>query len=480
MSRTRFFLHVGIFAVLAVFWTQLPQARAEESEKEIGLTERTGLSLAVYNADLALVGDRRRVALGKGINRLAFVDVSGQLRPETAVLSAAASGATFNVVEQNFEFDQLSQTTLLRRAIGRKIRIIRTHPTTGEESEVEATVLSAAKGVVLRIGDRIETGIPGRIAFESLPPGLRPRPTLVAVVDAESAATKPVELRYLTNGLRWQADYIAELNAAETQLDLRVLATLVNTSGADYTDAKLRLVAGDVNVAAPGIHPQKRMAALAEMAASPAPGIGMQKVSDFHVFQVARPVTLTNNQSKQIALMGARAVPVEKEYRLDNAVSTRRLPRPSKPGVGIWLKFRNRADAGLGQPLPRGTVRVYKRQAKDAPLFLGEDRVGHTPKNEELRVDLGRAFDLTAERKQMAFAREGLDKKVFESAFEITLKNGGAKPATVTVIERIPGDWTMKSESHPHKKTSAAQAEWRIEVPPAGEAKLIYRVRSHL
>lgn len=473
MLRPRIF-----FLAVAAVAASLAGATAA-AEQAVPISDRTDLSLTVYNADLALVRDRRRVPLIDGTNLIAFVGVSGQLRPETAVLAGAAGGAAIRVVEQNFEFDRLTPLALLRKSVGRKVRVIRTHPTTGEDREVEATVLSAADGVVLKIGDRIETGHPGRIVFDKVSPDLRAEPALVALVQSNKGGTMPLELAYLTGGVRWQADYVAEIDEAGQRLDLKVFATLANTSGAAYDNARLNLVAGDVHRVEAVPRPRLEMAG-AQMARAAAPAdVPSEKVADLHVFALERPVTLADNQSKQILLMTGRGIPFEKEYRLDGRVQAGRMRGPERPGIGAWLTFRNDEEAALGKPLPRGTVRVYQRRP-DAGLFLGEDRIGHTPVRETVRVNLGRAFDLTAERKQVAFSREGLGKNVFESTFEITLRNGGTEDALVTVFEHIPGDWTMISSSQIHEKFDAATARWRVEVPAAGETKLSYRVRARL
>ncbi|MDJ0951348.1 MAG: DUF4139 domain-containing protein [Alphaproteobacteria bacterium] len=466
-----------ILSILAALTLAPLPTVAADDEKTIGKAERSALALTVYNAGLALVRDERKVSLARGVNRIAFTDVSAQLRPETAVIGKANDSAALQVIEQNFEFDRLTPAALLRRSVGRTVRVVRTHPTTGEDRTEQAEVLSVADGVVLRIGDRIETGVPGRLVFDSLPTDLRPRPTLVALLESRAATSAPVDLSYLTGGLGWQANYVARLDEAEKQLDLTVYATIANTSGADYENARLRLAAGDVNLVGPVPMPRPQVAG-AMMRAQAAPrDVPSRKAADLHLFEIERPVTLAENQSKQLTLITATGVAVEKEYRLDSMVSSGRLPDPSKPAIGVWLNLANKSEAGLGRPLPQGTLRVYQDQADGGSIFLGEDRVGHTPAGETMRLNLGRAFDLSAERTQIAYSREGLEKNVFESTFEIALRNGGVEPATVRVIERIPGQWTILSESEPHRRTSAARAEWKLKVPAGGETKLTYRVR---
>lgn len=452
-------------------------ALAQPAETSVDLERRTGLALTIYNADLALVRDVRRVELQEGENRLAFSGVSGQLRPETASLEPAADGATFRVVEQSFDFDPISPQKLLEASVGRTVRVVTTHPTTGEESVEEATVLSAADGVVLQIGDRIETGVPGRLVFDSVPPGLRARPTLVVTLDTPLAASAPLALSYLSGGLTWRADYVGELDPAEKRLDLKVWATLSNTSGSSYPDARLQLVAGDVNLAEPLRPPTPRPGLAMARAELAAPDVSEESVSDYHLYSLERPVTLAQNQTKQIALMTLEGVPVTKEYRLENALQLGPQPQTTKPAVGAWLLFANDEAAGAGEPLPRGVVRIYRRQPAGAAVFLGADRLDHTPKGGKVELRLGRAFDLAAERRQTEFTRPGADRNLYEAGYEVVLRNGGDAPATVVVRETIPGDWEMLAESHKHAKRAANQAEWRIDVPAAGAATLTYRAR---
>ncbi|HLB79340.1 MAG TPA: hypothetical protein VJJ77_02460, partial [Dongiaceae bacterium] len=289
----------------------LAAAPAGADEIPVAAADRAGLTVTIYNDGLALVGDRREVTLAEGPNRLAFLDVSAALQPETARLRVA--GAV--VIEQGLAFDPLTRTRLLQEAVGKTVRLVRTHPETGAETTEDATVLSVADGVVLRIGDRIETDPPGRIVFADVPAGLRARPTLVATVEAAAAGRRAVELDYLTGGLSWRADYVAELDAAEEHLDLDGWATLGNTSGADYRDAELRLVAGAVHLATPEIAMRQD---LMTMQAEAAPAMAESAPSEYHLYRLDRPVTIADNETKQVALLSGAGVPVAREYRFVN------------------------------------------------------------------------------------------------------------------------------------------------------------------
>jgi hypothetical protein len=362
------------------------------------------------------------------------------------------------------------------------VRVIRTAPNTGIETTETAQVLSAASGVVLKIGDRIETGVPGRIVYDSVPPNLRDRPTLVTELNSRRAGSQDMELSYLTVGLSWKADYVAELSADDSTLDLNGWVTLTNQSGTTYSNAKLQLVAGDVN----RVRDEMHLARKAGMAlAAPAPAaeaMSQESLFEYHLYTLGRPTTLAENQTKQVALLNAGGVPVTKQLLIsgnDYYYQSSVGEIGQKLKAGVYVEFSNRETSRLGVPLPKGVVRVYKRDSAGNAQFVGEDRVDHTPKNETVRLHLGDAFDVTADKKQTDFKRREPTNKasyVFESAYEIVLRNAKTEAAVVTVREPIPADWTMVSETHPHAKVAAGTAEWRITVPAGGSTTLKYRV----
>lgn len=443
--------------------------------------DQTGVAVTIYNDDLALVKDARRVRLDRDLNRLAWREVSAQMRPETAQLRNVSHPAGFRLLEQNFDFDLLTPSKLLEKYVGREVAVIRAHPTTGAETREPATVLAAGNGVVLKFADRVETGVPGRIAYPGVPDTLRDRPTLVLSLFNAAVGAQNLELSYLTGGLSWRADYVAELSADDSRLDLNGWVTLTNRSGAAYTDARLQLVAGDVNRVRDA-HPQTRE--LMTMAAKAADAADMQQEAlfEYHLYTLQRPTTLADNQTKQVALMSATRVPVKKQFLLAGADYYYTGPHGDlgqRLKVGVFVEFDNQGE-GLGVPLPRGIVRVYKQDSAGNAQFVGEDRIDHTPKNETVRLKLGDAFDVTADRKQTDFkklAGTGRYNYVFESAYEVVLKNAKPQAVTVTVREPIPGDWSMVSESQSHAKAAANTAEWQVKVPAEGQTTLTYRVR---
>lgn len=462
----------ALAASLAAMLIAVPAAAQEE--RALSAEAREDLVLTVYMADLALVQDRRSIALESGATRLAFEDVSARLRPETAVLT----GPGMVVLEQAFDGRVVDQRRLLEAYEGETVELVRTHPTTGEETREPARIVSVHDGVVLEVDGRIETGVPGRLVFPAIPDGLRTRPTLTAHVESDRGGETPLELAYLSHGLRWQTDYIATLGEDETTLSLAAWATVTNVSGADYPDARLRLVAGDINLASDGgpqLHKAQDMARAeaAMMAAPPAP----EAAGDYHLYDYPHRVTLRDDEVKQLALIGARDVPFDKEYRTTGGQQpyTNAIGEPRPEPVTVRLAFDNDEAAGLGTPLPGGVVRVYR--GGEAGLFLGEGRIPDTPAGGDVKVTIGRAFDVRAERRQTDFVRVNQPRDSFESAHEIVLANARDEPVTVTVSEAIPGDWEMLDESHPHDKAAANRAEWTVDVPAEGEAVLSWRVR---
>jgi len=456
-------------------------ARADELRST--LTDQESVAVTIYNEDLALIKDTRRLHLNAGQLDLALRDVSGKIRPETAQLRSLSHAGSFSVLEQNFDFDLLTPEKLLEKFVGRSVGIVRSHPTTGAETIERAEVLSAAQGVVLRMGDRIEVGVPGRIVFDSVPANLRDRPTLVVQLQNKTAADQQLELTYLSGGLAWRADYVAELNSSDTQLDLSGWVTLTNQSGTSFTNAKLQLVAGDVHrVRQEFDQIRPAVARMKSQAREESVGFAEQSLLDYHLYTLGRPTTISDNQTKQVALLSAVNVPAKKEFVLQGADYYYRAMYSdlgTKMKVGVFVETKNDELSHLGMPLPKGTIRVYKKDRDGSAQFVGEDNIDHTPKNEIVRLKLGDAFDVTADKKQSSFRKAdavGRYSYAAEMEYEITIKNAKKESVVVVVKEPIPGDWQMLSESVPHDKAAAHIALWRVNVPAEAQTVLKYKV----
>lgn len=458
------------------------------NEIQTTLEDQTEVAVTIYNSNLALIKDQRQIRLPEGRVDLAFRDVSAHIKPQTALLRTPNGDQAPRVIEQNFDFDLLTPSALLEKYVGRDVGLISTHPTTGEQTEETATVLAANEGVVLKLSDRIETGhlqhLPYRIVYRDIPSNLRDRPTLVMRLDNATAEPQALELSYLTGGLSWQADYVGELNQDETQLDLTGWVTLENRSGTGYNNAKLQLVAGDVNRAPEPVALFKNIAERRTMDA--APPMQEETLFEYHLYSLAEPTNIADNQSKQVSLLAAPGATVRKELLIQGGagVYQRALGDLAQTlDVSVFIEFTNDESSNLGLPLPAGTLRVYKRDSAGHAQFIGEDVIDHTPKNETVKVLLGQSFDITASRKQTDFNKRsgsGPWQYEYESAFEIVIHN--AKPAAteVTVQEQLPGDWQILKESAPHQKGNARTAVWTLEIPAEGSTTLSYSARVRL
>jgi hypothetical protein len=472
--RGEYFMRRNLLAAASLLALAIAMpARADE--QRVGLNDQTDVAVTIYNQDLALVRDARRMTLVKGENDVAFIDVSGQIQPQTALLKS--TGGKLDVLEQNFDFDLLTPEKLLEKSVGSMVRIIVTDPKTGKETVEEAKVLSVANGVVLQIGDRIETQAPGRIVFSEVPPNLRSRPTLVTKIASDTAGTLPVELDYLTGGLGWAADYVAELAPDEHSIELKGWVTLTNTSGTTYRNAKLQLVAGTVNRVRQAMDNLMKTKATDMAVLEAAKPMQEQALFEYHLYTLGRPTTISNNQTKQVELLTGHGIPVSKEYRFDNVAEAFNYQMGEAPRVNatVRLMFVNDEKSRLGIPLPQGTVRVYKADNAGQAIFVGEDAIQHTPKGESVKLALGQAFDVTARGKQTDF--QILTRQTFESAYEIEFKNAKNEPVTVILAQTVPGDWKMVQESVVHEKPDAFTALWHVTIPADGSTKLTYRVR---
>jgi hypothetical protein len=461
---------------------------AETLEIRSTVNDQKQVAVTIYNNNLALVKDQRKVKLDNGSQKLAIRDVSAQIRPETVLLKSLSHPNSFTTQEQNFDFDLLTPEKLLEKYVGKTVSLVKTNPATGEEKAEQALVMSVNNGVVLKIGNRIETGQffanegHRRIVFDDIPSTLRDRPTLVTQINNKATAEQNIELSYLTGGLAWKADYVAELSPNEDRIDLSGWVTLTNASGASYQNATLQLVAGDVHQVPQSLPQTMNMRKDVMMAEAAAP-MAEESLLEYHLYTLDRPTTIAENQTKQVALLNATGIPARKELVLKGAdyyYQGSYGDLGNKVKVGVFVEFDNKEASKLGMPLPKGIMRVYKKDTKGNAQFVGEDSIDHTPKNESLRLRLGDSFDITADRKQTDFKvlpRPAKGNSAFESAYEIKLNNAKKEKVTVTIQEPINGDWTILSESHPHKKENSRLAVWKVDIPADGSTTLTYRTR---
>jgi len=454
-----------------------PAAAAAPAARVSEAGDRRSVSITVYNSDFGLVREVRQLkGLPKGRVALEFRDVASTIQPETVAIKPLQAGS-LHVLEQNYRYDLLTPETLLEKYVGRSVRAYRYHEATAKEDVVDAKLLSVANGPILQIGSEITFNYPGRLAFSELPPNLIAKPTLVWLVD--SAAGDPsLEVSYLAASLSWSADYVLVLDAAEKQASLVGWVTLVNNSGASYRGASLQLVAGEVNRVQPQPSPTAIMADGMMMKSSAPPQFREEGLLEYHLYSLERPTDVLDREQKQVTLLEASGVAVSKkliffgqQYWFQGQLGE--LPKNQK--VSVYLDLQNSTQNHLGNPLPKGTLRVYKADKAGQKQFVGEDAIDHTPRDEKVRVKVGEAFDVVADRKQQSWTSLGNCSS--ESAWEIELRNHKDEDVSIEVREPAGGDWTIVTSSHPAQRDDANTFHFDVNVPKRGKTKLTYKVR---
>jgi len=437
------------------------------------IADQTDVSVTVYNSNLALVRDTRKLSLPTGEVHLQFSDVAQQIRPETVSLLSLSQAGSLVTLEQNYEYDLMSPAKLMEKYVGKEVRLVN-YDTQLRFTEVIAKLLSVNESPVFQVGEQIYLGHPGLVVLPGVPENLIAKPTLVWLLN-NAQAEQTLQAAYLTAGLNWRADYVITLDRGDVRMDLAGWVTLDNQSGAEYRNAELKLVAGDVNVVRPAPK-MERMADQATVLAMAAPP-REEAFAEYHLYSLPRRTTIKQNQSKQVSLLSASGIAVTKEYEYAGQPDfiLQRIPPIKEAKVSAFLKFMNKADNSLGVPLPAGVMRIYQPDSSGALQFAGEDQIQHTPKDEEVRLRLGNAFDVVAERIQTDY--QVVSDRVFQSAFKITLRNHKDVDIVVKVVEPMAGDWTILEKSHDFEKRDANTAVFNLPVPKNGEAVLTYRAQ---
>ena len=441
---------------------------------KITAAEQRDVMITVYNGNLGLVKDVREVRLDAGLIETHFMDVAAQIDPTSVLLRSLTDPTGLKILEQNYEYDLLSSEKLMEKYVGRKVRLYQSNGTFQE-----ATLLST-RGPVYDINGQIHMGHFGSVVLPALPENLVSKPTLAWLLRNTRPAPQRVEASYLTGGISWKSDYVMLINATDSRADLTGWVTINNQSGATYRDAALKLVAGDVNRAA-SRDDSRRAMEMAAKAASPAVAdreFKSEGFFEYHLYTLDGRTTIKESQTKQLTLLSAADIPVDKRFIYYGAASYHRTQYGvpiSNQKVGVYLDIRNTKENRLGVPLPKGKVRVYKADVSGSQQLIGEDWIDHTPKDERVRIKMGEAFDVVGERVQKDWKRIGSN--LYEIEWEITLRNHKKEAVTVEVIEPMPGDWEILRSTQPHEKVEAFTARWKIPVPKEGVATLGYRTR---
>ncbi len=475
--RPRFCALVGIAAVTiagrpasvtrAVSAQQMPPGDVTST-----VDDQTELAVTVYNSDIALIRDARNVQLPRGTFDLRYMDIAATVNPATVHFRSTSEPSRVSVLEQNYEYDLLDPDKLLRKYVGRDVTLVR------DGKEVQARLLSYNTGPIWRIDRQIVTGVAAdQYRFPELPDNLYTRPTLIWTLQNDGQPRHRVEASYLAHKLAWNADYVLTVARDDKAADLDGWVTVTNGSGTAFRNARLQLVAGDLNRIRQTLN-GLRTDTLAERVAPAAP-MAQESFSDYHLYTVGRKTTISNNETKQISMLTGTGIPIQKRYVVEGQqFYYRNAAHPGSPlkdVVQVYYQLKNDERGGLGMPMPAGNVRVYQADSKGGVQFVGEDRIDHTPKDETLRLHIGNAFDVVCERKQTSF--EKIAATTYDVEYEVTLRNHKATPVTVEVDEPIGGTWRVLRSSHDWTKTEAFAARFAVPVAADGTSVLTYRVR---
>ncbi len=432
----------------------------------VGPSAQGDVAITIYNNNLALVQDARTLTLPQGRSRQEFPDVSAQIRPETVTLSGPGVG----IVEQNFDYDLLSPDKLMEKAVGQVITIVRTNPATGAETREQARVLAANGGIVLQIGNRIEVlrddGLPVRVVFDKVPENLRARPTLSVTVEAAQPGPVPARLSYLTPGLGWTSDYVALFDEKAGTIDVQGWVTLNNNTGTTFTNADTLLVAGNVGG---GANRFSQMVLGDDSIEQAGTETGTrERLGDYYLYPLRERTTIANAQQKQVSFLDVKASPARKAYEFANGwLGGNDDPRSAATAI----KFSTSRNGGLGDQLPAGTVRVYMRDARGDPQFIGENRIGHTPMGSSMSIRTGEAFDVKV--KIVVAERTRINNRRWRTRMVYTVTNARDTPVTVDLAQDgLWGDVKITEQSIVGERVSADRVEWKVPVAANGTTNL--------
>lgn len=422
------------------------------------------VSVTIYQNGQALVQDVRELSLPAGRTRQEFPDVSAQIRAETVSLAGPGLG----IVEQNFDYDLLSPDKLMEKAVGSVVTIVRTNPATGGETREQAKVLAANGGIVLQIGNRIEVlrddGLPVRVVFDKVPENLRARPTLSVTLQVAQAGRIPAALSYLTPGLGWTSDYVMLFDEAKGAIDMQGWVTLANSTGTSYRNADVLLVAANPN-AGGGRRGLGRLGDTVIEEAGTETG-ERERLGDFYLYPLAERTTIANAQQKQVSFLDVKGAPARKAYEWNNRWMGSDTDFRSAATV---LKFSTSKQGGLGDQLPQGTIRVYMRDARGDPQFIGESRVDAAPMGSQMAIRTGEAFDVKGTA--TVVKRERLSSRRWRTEMRYEFSNARADQVTIDAgQDGLWGDVRIVSATIEGQRVSADRMEWKVPVPANGKA----------
>jgi hypothetical protein len=423
------------------------------------------VAITVYNQNLALVKEGRTLDFKQGVNTLSLTDVASSIDPTSVHFKLRQGGSEVELLEQNYQYDLVSADKILQKYLGNMIDVIMKNG-----DVLSGTYLSSSSGyIVLQLKDGSIRMINAEemlsVTAPSLPEGLIVIPTLQWLVASEITGSRDVEVSYLTGNINWHAEYIAQLDEKDENVRLSGWVSLDNRSGKTYKDAKLKLVAGDINLARPELQFRGGRVEDLMMAAKAAPGFEEKAFFEYHLYTLGRPTTVANNETKQVSLFDPADSPAKKTYYY----------RSGGQDVEVKISFKNSTENNLGMPLPAGKIRMTKLDSDGSEEFLGEDRIDHTPKDEEVKLKVGNAFDIVGETNLIDSKR--ITDRVRETTTEVKLRNHKEEDVSVLVGASLGRDWEILESSFEYTKKNAYEVEFTVPVAKDGESVLRYRVR---
>jgi hypothetical protein len=480
------FVKKTIIAVIAASLAVNVMA-TEPSGFRVGKENQKSVALTIYNNNFAVVQDVREVTLPKGLVALEYLDVAKDIEPSSLLTHSVTKADAITVLEQSYKNRPLNRNSILESYIGRKLKYSK-EVLIGAKYEkiLREGILLSINPEIVEFGDVIEISPAGVISLSHLPIGLNLSPTLVWLLENKMRGTQDIETSYITSNIRWQADYTITLsknsdkfdsrNFDQETFDLGSWITINNQSGADFRNAKINLVAGEVHRVAQGprqsnFAQKERMMSMASDAA-----IQSEPAFEYHHYSVPNRTDILDRTDKQIRFMQASNVNFEKTYVFSGRNYNYQQTQLSEDKAEVKIRFLNNKKNNLGMPLPKGKVRVYQEGNNDSLLLLGEDIIKSKAVGQNINLTLGRAFDISSKRKQISFRRIG-DRKV-ETSYEIKIMNAKNHSVEVIVNESMQGEWKVLQQNESSKRIDSTTLQYRLTVPKNSTKIIEYTAQS--
>jgi hypothetical protein len=507
MNKARILFLSFLFAAMAAHHVPAQQLAGE----------RTSVDLTVYNANMALIREERTISLIKGMNRVIVPEIPATIDGTSLHFTSLSDPASVRILEQNYQYDLVHHAKLMEKYIGKEVEFVRMDELSKKEFIVKAKLLatgwqqqpqasyntygqyvgtqagySYSGQMIAEVNGKVEVAPAGRLVLPSLAEGLILKPQLEWLVTTNREGQHKTEISYMAGALNWNCNYVALLDKNDSKLDLTGWVTLSNNSGTAFKNAGLKLVAGDVNLVKPDAAGfAMRASKMALEADASAPQFQQKELFEYKLYALQRRTDLANNETKQIELTSARDVACKKAFIYDGMADNWRMylnnysyrmqesfGQQSNRKIGVFVTLKNEEKVGLGMPLPKGKVRVYKRDDDGKEQFIGEDQIDHTPKDEELKLYLGNAFDIVGERKQASF-KTIVSGHIIEESFEITLRNHKAEAVEVLVYEHPWrwSEWEIVKKNVEWTKIDQSTIKVRVRLKKDEEKTVSYTIR---